>query len=593
MIEIEHCRDEVKKLLRRPIVLVGMMGAGKTTVGRLLATTLGWPFYDSDDEIVRNVGKSISDIFSEDGEPAFREIERTTIKHLLAAGPCVISSGGGGITIPETAQAIKDRGLCVWLDAPVQVLVDRTKGTDRPLLKHGNADDVLKNLLEKRKLAYGQAHIHVLDDGLTPQQIVSRCLLQIREYLYMHSAKNETEENTPDALCLTVTLPDRSYPIFIGSGLLKQPDLWLAHDLQGKNGFIITDYNVRERLADGLQEKLRPYMRSVTMMELPPGEQTKSFDRYQAVIEWMIDNNIKRDSVVFGVGGGVIGDLSGFAAATILRGVPFVQIPTTLLSQVDSSVGGKTGINSQSAKNMVGAFYQPRTVVIDLESLMTLPKREWLAGYAEILKYGLLGDADFFEWLEEHGSDVLDGDISALTRAVETSCHMKAEIVNQDEREESGTRALLNLGHTFGHALEAAAGYDGTLLHGEGVSIGLVLAARLSHDLGYLSAEDLTRVENHIRSVGMMSEIAQIKFKAPVTAAELLELMRMDKKADVHGLKFIILKHIGDAEIMPNVPEDVVLKILEDSLAKPDLAKSDSAKSGNGAGSLGRAGASS
>lgn len=566
MIEIEHSRDEVKALLKKPIVLVGMMGAGKTTIGKALANKLGWPFYDSDDEIIRSVGKSISDIFTEDGEPAFRELERSTIKRLLVNGPCVISSGGGGIAIPETAQAIVEKSLCIWLDAPVSVLVGRTQDSDRPLLKHGDPQDVLTALLEKRRPSYSRAHVHVLDDGLTPDEIVGRCLLQIREYLYAHASSEEKDKHVPEALCLTVSLSERSYPVFIGSGLLKQPAVWLGHDLQGRNAFILTDYNVRERLTDQLIETLKPLMKSVAMMELQPGEQTKSFDRYQAVLEWLIENGVKRDSLVIAVGGGVIGDLAGFVASTILRGIDFVQVPTTLLSMVDSSVGGKTGINSKSAKNMIGTFYQPRSVVIDLESLLTLPRREWLAGYAEIVKYGLLGDAEFFEWLEDHGADMLADDPAFVMHAIETSCSMKADIVRKDEREENGLRALLNLGHTFAHALEAVAGYDGTLLHGEAVSVGMVLAARLSHHLGHIPEEDVIRIQTHLNSVGLMTDIRQIPFKQPVTIDQLLSAMAKDKKAAVDGLKFVVLKHIGSAELQSGIDPQIIRTLLEESI---------------------------
>lgn len=566
MIEIEHCRDEVKKLLKKPIVLIGMMGVGKTTVGRLLAKRLGLAFYDSDDEIVRSVGKSISDIFSEDGEPAFRELERTTIRHLLANGQCVISSGGGGITIPETAQAILEYGLCVWLDAPVDVLVKRTVGSDRPLLKHGAPEEVLKILLDKRRAAYEQAHIHCLDTGLTPEEMVDRILLQIREHLFLTAPEKDQEDSVPEAMCLTVSLSERSYPIFVGSGILKHPDLWLSHDMQGRNAFILTDYNVRPLITDQLAESLKPLMKSVSVMELHPGEQTKSFERYQAVIEWMIENGVKRDSIVFAIGGGVVGDLAGFAASTILRGIDFVQIPTTLLSMVDSSVGGKTGINARTAKNLVGTFYQPKCVAIDLESLLTLPRREWLAGYAEIVKYGLLADTGFFEWLESHGVLMLDGDEPSIMRAIETSCHMKADIVHKDEREENGLRALLNLGHTFAHALESAAGYDGTLLHGEAVAVGLVLAARLSQRLGYLNQEDVNRIYTHLSKVGLMTEIRHIPFKAPVSVEQFISAMRKDKKAAVDGLKFVVLKKIGSAELEGGVSEAIVREILEESM---------------------------
>lgn len=566
MIKTQSNIDDIKAHLKKPIVLVGLMGAGKTTIGKLLAEKLGWPFYDSDDEIVRSSGKSISKIFEEEGEPAFRDLERLTIQGLLRNGPCVIASGGGSISIPETAKSILENGLCLWLDAPVDVLVERTRGSDRPLLQHGDPENVLELLLEKRRSAYLQSHLHILDDGLNPEEITNRILMQICEYLFDANADEDDDRHVPQALCMTVSLFDRSYPIFIGANLLEDVDVWLSHEFHNRKAFIITDYNVRAAVTDKFQQSLTPYMKSVTVMELPPGEQTKSFDRYQAVVEWLLESGVKRDSLIFAVGGGVIGDLSGFAAASVLRGVEFIQIPTTLLSQVDSSVGGKTGINTRFGKNLVGAFYQPRTVVIDLDTLESLPKREWLAGYAEIVKYGLLGDSDFFTWLEINGRKMLDGNPVAVMRAIEKSCHMKAEIVRQDEHEETGLRALLNLGHTFGHALESLAGYGSELLHGEAVAIGIVLAARLSFELGHLSDHDVARIVHHFKTVGLRTEIREVKLPEGTTAGQIIDLMRHDKKSNNNGLVFVILSRIGTAEISSTVPEELVYKVVEESL---------------------------
>ncbi len=569
MIETQKNIDEIKAHLTDPIVLVGLMGAGKTTVGRLLAEKLGWPFYDSDDEIVRSAGKSISKIFEEEGEPAFRDLERMTIQGLLRHGVCVIASGGGSISIPETAKSILENSLCLWIDAPVDLLVERTRGSNRPLLQHGDPTEVLTMLARKRNEAYRQAHLHVLDDGLEPEEMTNRILMQIREHLFESIADTEDDDDThvPQALCMTVSLFDRSYPIFIGSGLLEDVDVWLGHEFHHRKAFIITDYNVRAAVTDKFQQVLTPYMKSVSVMELPPGEQTKSLDRYQAVTEWLIESGIKRDSVVFAVGGGVIGDLAGFAASTVLRGVDFIQVPTTLLSQVDSSVGGKTGINTKFGKNLIGAFYQPRAVVIDLDTLKSLPKREWLSGYAEIVKYGLLGDAEFFTWLEINGQKMLEGHPVAVMRAIEKSCDMKAEIVSQDEREENGLRASLNLGHTFGHALESLTGYGSELLHGEAVAIGCVLAARLSFELGYVSESDVMRVAHHFKSVGLRTEIREVKLPEGTTAETIVNLMRKDKKSNAEGMGFVIMKRLGDVELSSTVPEGLVYKVVEDSLS--------------------------
>lgn len=566
MIKTQSNIENIKANLEKPIVLVGLMGAGKTTVGRILAEMLGWPFFDSDDEIVRAAGKSISAIFEEEGEPAFRDLERITIRGLLRGGRCVIGSGGGSMSIPETANLILENSLCLWLDASVPVLAERTAGSDRPLLKHGDPNEVLAMLLEKRRAAYMEAHLHILDDNLNPQEMASRILMQLCEYLFEHDAIEDQEKHVPQALCLTVSLFDRSYPIFIGANLLNDIDVWLPHEFHGRKAFIITDYNVRAAVTDKFQAAIAPYMKSVAVMELSPGEQTKSFDRFQVVLEWMIESGIKRDSLVFAVGGGVIGDLTGFAAASVLRGVEFIQVPTTLLSMVDSSVGGKTGINSKFGKNMIGAFYQPRAVIADLDALSTLPQREWLAGYAEIVKTALLGDSDFFTWLEINADKLLEKNPVTVMRAIEKSCNMKADIVALDEHEENGMRARLNLGHTFAHAFENLCGYGATLLHGEAVGIGLVLAARLSREVGHLPEKDVVRIIHHLKKMGLKTEIRDIGLPEGTTIDQIIDLMRKDKKSTQDGMVFVMMTRIGDTELAYDVPEELVQKVIRESM---------------------------
>lgn len=563
---IENVAEIIKEKLDKPIVLVGLMGAGKTTVGKLLAEKLGWAFYDSDDEIVRTSGKSVSAIFDEDGELAFRDLERITIKGLLKNKKCVIASGGGSISIPETANLISENSVCLWLDAQVETLVERVKGSNRPLLKHGDADEILASLLEKRREAYSQAHIHVLNDNMTAEDVTQRILLQLSDYLLQEGDGEMDEERAPQSVCLTVSLFDRSYPIFIGSDLLNDVDVWLPQEYRGKKAFIITDYNVRAAVVETMQAGLVEHMKSISMMELPPGESSKSFDRYQVCLEWLLENGVKRDSIIFAIGGGVVGDLAGFISSTVLRGINFIQIPTTLLSQVDSSVGGKTGINSKHGKNLIGAFYQPKAVVIDINTLNSLPKREWLSGYAEIVKYGLLGDAEFFAWLEKNAESMLERNPANLIRAIEKSCRMKANIVADDEHETNGARATLNLGHTFGHALESLTGYSAELLHGEAVGIGLVLAAQLSKELGYIDEDDVQRIINHLKVVGLRTHISEVKLPVGTTANHIIDAMRKDKKATEEGLGFVVLKYLGSAELMGGISEELVRKVITESL---------------------------
>lgn len=300
------------------------------------------------------------------------------------------------------------------------------------------------------------------------------------------------------------------------------------------------------------------------MLELPPGESTKSWTHLGQVTEWLLDQKVERRDVVVALGGGVIGDLVGFACAIVRRGVRFVQVPTSLLAQVDSSVGGKTGINTAQGKNLAGAFHQPSLVLADTEVLASLSTRDFLAGYGEVMKYGLLGDAAFFEWLEDNAPAMAAGDMALRVGAVKRSVEMKAEIVTRDETEQ-GDRALLNLGHTFCHALEAATGYSDRLLHGEGVAIGCGLAFELSARLGLCSQEDPSRVRAHIKAMGMKADLADIPGDLP-DAAGLLDLMGQDKKVVAGTLNFILARGIGQAFVTSDVPRETVMSVLEDAL---------------------------
>ncbi len=352
-----------------------------------------------------------------------------------------------------------------------------------------------------------------------------------------------------------IDLGTRSYDIHIGAGLLAQITSHLPEPLDGRSLFIVSDKNTAQ-YAETVINALSPF--HVQSIVLPAGEATKSFASYQNLCEWLLGNGVNRNSIIFAVGGGVIGDLAGYAAASTMRGIDFVQVPTTILAQVDSSVGGKTGINTPQGKNLVGAFYQPKAVIADLDVLQTLPKREILAGYAEIAKYGLINDPAFFEWLEDaNGQAVCKLEQGALIHAIKTSVKAKAAIVQQDERE-GGVRALLNLGHTFGHALEAAAGYDGTLLHGEAVAIGMVMAFDCSVKMGLCSAQDADRVRNHLQSIGLPVEHSINN----VTAQDLIETMKRDKKVVSGKMNFILARGIGQSFLSDEVTQEILEDIL-------------------------------
>ncbi|MDB6181530.1 3-dehydroquinate synthase [Paracoccus fistulariae] len=359
-----------------------------------------------------------------------------------------------------------------------------------------------------------------------------------------------------------VPLGARAYDVRIGAGLIRDAGREIAPFLRRPRVAIVTDETVAALHLQQLQQALTAQGISSEALTLPTGESTKSWPHLTRTVEWLLEQRVERDDIVLAFGGGVIGDLLGFAAAILRRGVRFVQIPTTLLAQVDSSVGGKTGINSAQGKNLIGAFHQPVLVLADISVLDSLRPRDFLAGYGEVAKYGLLGDADFFEWLEENGPRLRD-DMALRQQAVKHSVAMKAGIVTRDETEQ-GERALLNLGHTFGHALEAATGYSDRLLHGEGVAIGCALAFDLSARMGLCSQEAPSRVLAHLRQMGMPAALRDIPGELPDDEA-LITLMGQDKKVVDGRLRFVLARGIGQAFISDDVPRDLLIRTLSES----------------------------
>jgi 3-dehydroquinate synthase len=361
-----------------------------------------------------------------------------------------------------------------------------------------------------------------------------------------------------------VDLGARSYDVRIGAGLIARAGAEIAPLLRRPQVAVVTDDRVAPLHLAPLQAGLAAAGIASQALVLPAGEGTKDWANLARCVEWLLEARVERRDVVVALGGGVIGDLVGFAAAVLRRGVRFVQVPTTLLAQVDSSVGGKTGINTAQGKNLVGVFHQPSLVLADIAALDTLPARDFLSGYGEVVKYGLLGDAAFFDWLEQAGPAILAGDRAARQRAVLRSVEMKAGIVARDETEE-GERALLNLGHTFCHALERATGYSDRLLHGEGVAVGCALAFDLSARLGLAAQETPGRVRAHLQAMGMTARLRDIA--GPLGSAEtLLDHMAQDKKVVDGRLRFILVRGIGQAFVTDEVPRSAVLEMLHEEL---------------------------
>jgi len=355
-----------------------------------------------------------------------------------------------------------------------------------------------------------------------------------------------------------VDLGERSYDICIGCDLIDRAGALIRPLMRGKRAFVVSDAAVGPRYLTRLQQSLTDAGILHDQHIVPSGEKSKDFHHLQGLLDHMLDSRCERSTMVIALGGGVIGDLTGFAASIYQRGVDFVQIPTTLLSQVDSSVGGKTGINTRQGKNLVGAFHQPRLVLADMETLTTLPPRQILAGYGEVVKYGCIDDEPFFQWLENNGSRLIAGDLDARRHAVAVSCRAKARIVAADEREGS-VRALLNLGHTFGHALEAETGYSDEMLHGEAISIGMGMAFRLSARLGLAPLADAERLERHLQAVGLPHRLPAGR---DWTVDRLLHHMAGDKKVKDGKVTFVLARGLGRSFLTNDVPVDALRDLL-------------------------------
>jgi 3-dehydroquinate synthase len=372
------------------------------------------------------------------------------------------------------------------------------------------------------------------------------------------------QTNAADAIeTLRVELGERAYDIYVGPGLIAQAGARIGPLMRRRQGVIITDESVARHHLAPLHHSLSEHGIAHHTVILPPGESTKDLAHFGRLVDEILDLGVERGTMLVALGGGVVGDIAGFAAATLLRGIDFVQIPTTLLAQVDSSVGGKTAINTSAGKNLLGAFYQPRLVLADTTSLATLPRRELRAGYGEIAKYGLIRDLDFFEWLEAAGAAVCDLEAAALTRAVMVSCRMKAAIVAADERED-GDRALLNFGHTFGHALEAETGFGDRLLHGEAVAIGMVLAFDFAVRLGLASGQDAHRVRHHLAAAGLPTTLGEAGLDGSA-AERLLGHMGKDKKVRDGAITLILPRRIGEVFVMRDAPVEQLRSFLADA----------------------------
>ena len=572
----------------RSIVFVGMMGSGKSAIGHRLAARLGLPFVDADAEIVAAAaGLTIPEIFARYGESYFRDGERRVIMRLLNGAQTVLATGGGAFMDPRTRARIAEQGVSIWLDADFKTLMKRVRRkNDRPLLHTADPEATLRQLLDVRTPVYRLADIRV-ESHDTPQDVMvdetmdvlvrglagldqtrraarEQEFSKVMSHLHPHRGAMETDAGHREIV--HVALSGRAYDIVIGANLVAEAGARIKAIAPGAACAIVTDENVARLHLPALQESLSAAGVRHSTIVVTPGEASKSLPVFGRVCDEVLAAKIERRDVVVAFGGGVVGDLAGYVASSVRRGTRFIQIPTTLLSQVDSSVGGKTGINSAYGKNLIGAFYQPALVLADVDVLKTLSPREFRAGYAEVVKYGLIGHKRFFEWLEADAEAVFNSRAEQIC-AVSVSCESKAAIVSRDETEQ-GDRALLNLGHTFGHAFELLARYDGArLVHGEGVAIGMVCAARFSARLGLCSTEDAERVESHLARVGLPTKISDIPDWRD-DAQAILSAMYQDKKVEGGALTFVLMRGIGEAFVAKGVDAQDVRAFLDDELTR-------------------------
>ena len=549
---------------RNRIFLIGFSGVGKSAVGRSVGRLLGWEFADADELIVERAGKAVERIFGEDGEPAFREMERAAIAELAARRNVVVSTGAGSVMLDESREAMLRAGLVVALEARPETIyarltsIAKREGAEamvRPMLRSDDPLGRIEWLKRERQWAYALAHWVVPTDGVGVEQAA---LEVVRAWRKIGAA--DAWHGDPD-LAATVTVDAGAYPVFVGWDTLEaQLGPRLAESGFSGRAYIICDSHVVHPYGRAAQRSLHKAGIEMGMFTFPAGEASKSLATATALYEWLASRRVERRDAIVAVGGGVVGDLAGYVAATFLRGIRLVQAPTSLTAMVDSSIGGKTGVDLPVAKNMVGAFHHPAMVLADVSALRTLPERALREGWAEAIKHGLALEASLVDVYEERAESLLALDPELTTEVVARNAAVKARIVTEDERETSGRRQLLNYGHTIGHGIEAAAGYD-AYLHGEAVAIGMTGAARLGMTEGVTPAELVERQASLLARFGLPSSYAGVAPEAVIDA------MSRDKKTSAGQVSWVFLDGVGRSSLHRGVPPESVERVVRELMA--------------------------
>ena len=551
------------------IILIGFSTTGKSRVGQEVARHLGWDRVDTDDEIVQRAGKSIEQIFTQDGEECFREIERQVLIWACEKEKVVISAGGGAILDPRNRELMKASGFVVCLEAAPETIHQRLLAdvqSSQPLRPLLNAPDHLQRIIdlkEQRRPHYAIADWTVHTDNLTLEEV---CQEVLRGWYYWKRARPEVNAHGwKDNLASEVITATEHYRVLVGWELLCNLGEEVKQAGLSGTAFIVSDETVFFIYGGRVTKSLEDAGFTVHSFVVPPGEASKTLDTATRIYDWLVEHRAERGDLIVAFGGGMIGDLAGFVAATFLRGLPLVQVPTSLVAMVDASIGGKTAVDHPQAKNLIGAFYQPRLVLGDVQALTTLPHRELVSGWAEVIKHGLILDAELFAFLEGNAGRLVGLEPDAMSEAIRRSAAIKARIVSEDERER-GRRTLLNYGHTIAHGLEAATNYR-RFLHGEAVAIGMVGAARLSHNLGLLPREAVERQRVLLERYGLPTSCLDVELSAVQKAMEL------DKKVREKAIRWVLLADIGQAVIRNDVPSEQVAKVLEGLLGSSEKSQ--------------------
>ncbi len=543
------------------IIITGFSGTGKTSAGKAVSRLLGWEFVDTDEEIVREAGKPIERIFQDDGEAAFRRLEQDAVRRLCSGEQRVVSSGGGAIMDAKNLRAMEDGGFLVCLDARPETihqrLLDQQRSSDpevRPLLEGPEPLERIRNLKAQRQSAYALAHWTVHTDALPLQAVAQEVVRAWRAVAGGGPSVGSPFADSPE-LAATVETSSGDCPLLVSWGLIPRLGEMLSRAGIGGPVYVVTDDRVSTWYLSPVQRALRAAGIESHVFTFPAGEKSKSLATATELYEWLAQRHAQRGHTLIALGGGVAGDLTGFVAATYNRGMGFVQVPTSLAAMVDASIGGKTAVDLPAAKNLVGAFYQPRLVVADVAALRTLSHRETMEGWAEAIKHGLILDADLFSTFEEQSDRLLALEPELTTEVIRRSMAIKAMVVSEDERETKGIRILLNYGHTMGHGLEAATEY-GTFLHGEGVSIGMMGAARIGQRRGLTPADVVERQEAVLR-----------RFDLPVGCPgvdleHVEEAMSLDKKAEGSSIRWVLLEAVGRAVVNASIPQELAHQVL-------------------------------